>query len=90
MSIGGKCVPVWADGNCPSTGIPEPGCEMWPVPLLLPSSLTAGGREYYAEVLAVPALCVYYGCALGLRNSNRRTCDDLKNHAPMLSTLQPA
>lgn len=47
-------------------------------------------KGIYAEVLAIPVLCVCYGYALGLRNDNRRTCDDLKNHAPMLSTLQPA
>lgn len=47
-------------------------------------------KRIYSEVLTIPVLCVYGRYALGLRNDNRRTCDGLKNHAPVLSTLQPA
>lgn len=92
MSIRGKYVPVQAGTSCLSAGIPGSDSEVWLVlyscPLL---SLLVGvceGNIFWSTNNSV--LCVYDRYALGLRNDNHRTCDGLKNHAPMLSTLQPA
>ena len=92
MSTGGRWVSVQAGADCPQPASrgQTAKCEWCLYSCLLHHCWSVSVRGIYAEALATPVLCVCYGYALGLRNDSCRTCDDLKNHAAMLSTLQPA
>lgn len=91
MSLGGKCRSVQAGASCWSGSIQGQTLKQgWCLHSGRLPSLLAGVWEGNICWSVSNSSPLYYGYALGLRNDNCRTCDDLKNHAPMLSALQPA